>query len=155
MSFFQDLLSQYGGQADDVMNGKAQTMNQRQWTPQTPQDSLGQVTQPMAGGMMAMLPQQDAMGQQTPPQLTAAPAPEAQPTADPLAPVNYGGIVQKQADTNKPMDMGSMMSMLQGGLGSYTAKPTEGTGEKGIIGKAFQSYVSALAGGMGKAKGGG
>jgi hypothetical protein len=193
MSFLDNLFSQYGqaGQyASDRMNGKNQTMPQREWSPSDPSQMLDQVQQPMpsgipqqmnsslmpgqdtsqpnptslmgqmSGGMggPAGLPPTDNSGQPTPsslmgqmsqgitPQMqTPVAAPESQPVAD-YAPAQYGDLVKAQEDKNKPMDMGSMMQLLQGGLGSYTATPTQGTGEKGIIGKAFQSYVSGLAG---------
>ena len=166
MSFLDNLFSQYGqvGQyASDRMNGKNQTQQQRQWSPDQPSQMLDQVQQPMPSTLMGQmqgglggLPAQDNSGQPTPtslmgqmtqgmPQSQPIAPPESQPVANVQAP-QYGDMVQRQEDKNKPMDMQSMMGLLQGGLGSY-AKAAGGTGEKGIIGKAFQSYVSSLAGG--------
>jgi hypothetical protein len=193
MSFLDNLFSQYGqaGQyASDRMNGKAETMDKREWQPSDPSQMLAQVQQPMPSGMAqqmnsslmpgqdtsqpnptslmgqmsggmggpAGLPPTDNSGQPTPsslmgqmsqgisPQMqTPIAPPESQPVAD-FAPAQYGDLVQKQAEKDKPMDMQSMMGLLQGGLGSYKSSPTQGYGEKGIIGKAFQSYVSALGG---------
>ena len=68
------------------------------------------------------------------------------------SPSGYGAIT-KRRESNQAMDMGSMMNMLLGGaqqgLNSFVTKPTEGYGEKGIIGKAFQAYLSGGMGGGG------
>jgi hypothetical protein len=168
MQFLQ-AMGQSGQSPMDLANGKAATMDKNTWQPSTPQDMMNQVQQPMPstlmnqmqggmGGMQGQMPPQDANGQPTPsslmgqmsqgvsPQMnTPVAAPESQPVAS-MQPANYGGIVQEQAQKDKPMDMGSMMSMLQGGMGAF--KDVSGEKAKpGFLGGLLKTYLGGALGG--------
>jgi hypothetical protein len=161
---FLSSMGQSGQSPMDLANGQAATMDKNTWSPQVPQDAMNQVQQPMPStlmnqmqGGMGGLPPQDANGQPTPtslmdqmsqgitPQMnTPVAAPESQPVAT-MQPANYGGIVQEQAQKDKPMDMQSMMGMLQGGMGAF--KDVSGEKAKpGFFGGLIKTY---LGGGMG------
>jgi hypothetical protein len=191
---FLSSMGQSGQSLGDVANGKAATMDKRQWQPDAPQDNLNQVQsaipsslagqmsagmdsgmggggsrevlpsaegQPMPSSLMSQmsggLPPVDNSGQPTPsslmgqmsqgisPQMqTPVAPPESQPVAD-FAPAQYGDLVQEQAQKDKPMDMQSMMGLLQGGMGAY--KDVSGEKSKpGFLGGLFKQYLSGAMG---------
>lgn len=123
------------GIMDLVRQGLAQRIGQDSGVPQLQQPMPSNMSPNSMMGMMSS-GQQGQQGQSI--------------GQDQDSPAGYGAIT-KRRESNQAMDMGTMMNMLLGGaqqgLNSFVTKPTEGYGEKGIIGKAFQSYLSSEMGG--------
>ena len=125
------------GIMDLVRQGLAQRIGQDSGVPQLQQPMPSNMSPNSMMGMMGS-GQQGQQGQSI--------------SQNQESPSGYGAIT-KRRESNQAMDMGTMMNMLLGGaqqgLNSFVTKPTEGYGEKGIIGKAFQAYLSGGMGGGG------